>query len=277
VTEGEFASVLAVMKREGNTLSPVLRVAWDRGTLQTLTRNSPLKATDALISVTGHITIDELRAGVDRIAVSNGLLNRFLFAAVKRSRVLPHGGKVDQERLRQIGERLNEAVRASQQLVGAVAMASAAAEMWSAIYPELTTDYPGLFGSITARAEAHAVRLALIYALADQKTVIEPAHLEAALAIWRFSEASARVLFGDLLGDPVADAILLALKDAGAAGMSRKDLSFHFSRNIEASRIQRALQMLARLGRVQMSRRMHPGGGGRPAEVWHFVPRAGRP
>jgi hypothetical protein len=55
VTEGEFASVLAVMKREGNTLSPVLRVAWDRGTLQTLTRNSPLKATDALISVTGHI------------------------------------------------------------------------------------------------------------------------------------------------------------------------------------------------------------------------------
>lgn len=275
VTEGEFASVLAVMKREGNTLSPVLRNAWDRGTLQTMTRNAPLKATGALISVIAHITVDELRSGVERIAISNGLLNRCLFAAVKRSRMLPHGGNVDQARLHQIGERLNEAVRAAQ-LVGAVPMMPAAADMWTAIYPELTADYPGLFGSLVARAEAHAVRLALIYALADQKQAIEPVHLEAALAVWRFSEASARVLFGDLIGDPVADAILLALKDAGADGMGRKDLSFHFSRNIEASRIQRALQMLARLGRARMSRRDHPGGPGRPAEVWHFVPRGGR-
>jgi hypothetical protein len=276
VTEGEFASVLAVMKREGNTLSPVLRNAWDRGTLQTLTKSSPLKATEALISVIGHITVDELRAGVDRIAVSNGLLNRFLFAAVKRSRMLPHGGNVNPGKLYSIGERLSEAARAAQ-LVGAVPMTPAAAEMWSAIYSELTRDHPGLYGSLIARAEAHAVRLALIYALADQKQVIELVHLEAALAVWRFSEASARVLFGDLLGDPVADAIVLALKDAGAAGLSRRDLSFQFSRNVEASRIQRALQMLARLGRARMSRRSHPSGQGRPAEIWHFVPRARQP
>jgi hypothetical protein len=274
VTEGEFASVLAVMKREGNTLSPVLRVVWDRGNLQTLTRNSPLKATGALISVIGHITVEELRVGVDRIAVSNGLLNRFLFAAVRRSRLLPHGGNADRARLHQIGERLNEAVRAAQ-LVGAVPMTPEAAEMWSAIYPELTQDHPGLFGSLVARAEAHVVRLALLYTLADQKQAIETVHLEAALAVWKYSEDSARVLFGDLIGDPVADAILVALKGAGAAGMSRKDISFLLNRNIEASRIERSLQMLARLGQTRMSRRrQQPGMPGRAAEVWHFVPRA---
>jgi hypothetical protein len=275
VTESEFASVLAVMRREGNTLSAVLRVAWDRGNLQTLTRASPLRATGALISVTSHITINELRAGVDRIALSNGLLNRFLFAAVKRSRLLPHGGNVNQDNLHQIGVRLNEAIRAAQ-LVGAVSMTPAAADMWTTIYPELTTDHPGLFGSLIARAEAHTVRLALLYALADQSQAIDLVHLESALAVWKYSEDSARVLFGDLIGDPVADTIMLALKDAGA-GMSRRDLIILFNRNVDAGRIQRALNMLSRQGRARMSRQSRPRMPGRPAEVWHFVPPARRP
>jgi uncharacterized protein DUF3987 len=251
-------------------------VAWDRGNLQTLTRTSPLKATGALVSVIGHITINELRASVDRIALSNGLLNRFLFAAVRRSRALPHGGNADREKLHQIGERLNEAARAAR-LVGAVGMTPAAAEMWSAIYPELTTDHPGLFGSMIARAEAHTVRLALIYALAAQKQAIEPVHLEAALAVWKYSEDSARVLFGDLIGDPVADTIVLALKDAGDAGMSRRDLIILFNRNVDAHRIQRALNLLSRQGRARMSRRNRPGMPGRPAEMWHFVSHARQP
>src|SRR5829696_4050781 len=46
VLEEELAGVLKVMSREGNTLSPVIRQAWDDGTLQTLTKNSPMKATE---------------------------------------------------------------------------------------------------------------------------------------------------------------------------------------------------------------------------------------
>jgi hypothetical protein len=85
------------------------------------------------------------------------------------------------------------------------------------------------------------------------------------------------VLFGDLIGDPVADAIVLALKNAGTSGMSRRDLSFLFNRNVDASRIQRSLHMLARRGQASMSRRSHPGMPGRPAEIWHFVPKAAQP
>jgi hypothetical protein len=39
VLEAELAGVLKVMNREGNTLSPVIRQAWDDGALQTLTKN----------------------------------------------------------------------------------------------------------------------------------------------------------------------------------------------------------------------------------------------
>jgi hypothetical protein len=149
--------------------------------------------------------------------------------------------------------------------------------MWSALYPELTTDHPGLFGSLIARAEAHTVRLALLYALADQSQAIEPVHLEGALAVWRYSEASARTLFGDMIGDPVADAIVHALREASNAGMSRRDLIFLFNRNVDAARIQRALSLLARQGRARKSRQSRPGLPGRPSETWHFVPQARRP
>jgi hypothetical protein len=42
VIEPEFASALAVADRPGNTLSPLLRKAWDGAKLNTLTKNSPL-------------------------------------------------------------------------------------------------------------------------------------------------------------------------------------------------------------------------------------------
>jgi len=45
VMEGEFANALKVMQREGNTLSPVIRSAWDSGNLRSLTKNSPAVAT----------------------------------------------------------------------------------------------------------------------------------------------------------------------------------------------------------------------------------------
>ena len=57
-------------------------------------------------------------------------------------------------------------------------------------------------GAATARAEAHTARLALLYALLDCSDVIRLAHLEAALAFWAYSAASARWVFGDSIGDP---------------------------------------------------------------------------
>jgi len=94
VTE-EFAGALRVMERAGNTLSPVLRDAWGTSKLQTLTKNSPIKATDSHISILGHVTDDELRAALMKVEMANGFANRFLFVRVKRSKLLPHGGHLD--------------------------------------------------------------------------------------------------------------------------------------------------------------------------------------
>src|SRR5262245_12914248 len=95
VVEPEFASALAVAGRHGNTLSALMRRAWDGDKLTTITKNTPLCATGAHISTVGHITSDELRARITRTEVANGFANRFVFALAKRSKLLLFGGDLD--------------------------------------------------------------------------------------------------------------------------------------------------------------------------------------
>jgi hypothetical protein len=83
VMEPEFARVLAVAAREGNTLSAVLRSAWDDGRLRVLTRKDPLQATGAHISIVGHITTEELVRRLADTEVANGFANRLLFTCVR--------------------------------------------------------------------------------------------------------------------------------------------------------------------------------------------------
>jgi hypothetical protein len=87
VTEPEFASALRVMGRDGNTLSAIIREAWDTGDLNILNKNSPVKATDARVSIIGHVTHEELRRYLDRTELANGFANRFLWICVKRSKL----------------------------------------------------------------------------------------------------------------------------------------------------------------------------------------------
>jgi hypothetical protein len=269
IVEAEFASALAVMERAGNTLSSHIRRAWDGDKLSTITRNSPLCATGAHISIVGHITIDELRARLTRTEAANGFANRFQFPLVRRSKELPFGGSLDHSVTLKFGEQLRETI-ASAQPIGRVEMTEAAREQWAAVYSKLSAPQPGLLGAVVARGEAQVVRLALIYALLDGSGQIDVPHLEAALAVWEYCEASAALVFGDLLGDPVADEIARSLKHAGAQGMTRTAIRDLFGRNRSGDRISAALALLATRGRARME--MHRTNG-HPAEVWVAVVR----
>ena len=89
--EGEFANVLKVATREGNTISTWLRQAWDGTDLGTLTK-APITATRPHISMIGHITAEELRIALTHTDTLSGFANRFLWVASTRSKSLPSGG-----------------------------------------------------------------------------------------------------------------------------------------------------------------------------------------
>jgi hypothetical protein len=263
VIEEEFARPLRAMARGEKTLSPILRLAWDGNDLAILTRKSPLYATAPHVSVIGHCTRYELERELDDVSMANGFGNRLQFYCVKRSKRLPFGGNVDQHAVRQLGQRLSAILETAKG--GPIEMDDVAKALWEEKYNELTADRPGMFGALTARSEAQAVRLALIYALLDQSEKIGKAHLDAALELMRYETESVRYIFGDAFGDPVADRILAELRHVAPAGMSRWDISNLFGRNRSSGRITLALSLLADLG-IARSRR-EPGGT-RPTEMW---------
>ena len=92
VIEEEFARLLATGRREGSTVSPVLRSAWAGRPLNITTKATALPATGHLVSVVAHVTADELHAKLREVDIANGLANRFLVTFAQRSKLLPSGG-----------------------------------------------------------------------------------------------------------------------------------------------------------------------------------------
>jgi len=270
VVEPEFAKVLAVCERETNTLSAVVREAWDTGDLQTLTKQKSARATGAHISIVGHITDDELRRMLSSTQAGNGFGNRFLWVNVARSKLLPEGGRFHEVDLDPIVARFREAVEFARN-AGEIRKSARARALWAEIYDQLSEGKPGLVGSLTSRSEAQVTRLATLYAVLDKSRTIEAEHLTAALAVWQYCEKSAEAVFGDAIGDPVADQVLLALRQNGP--MTRTQISGVLGRHQKKGRVDQVLQSLRSLGKVRVEKGESSQTGGRPVEAWEATGR----
>jgi hypothetical protein len=266
VYEPEFATVLKQTERQGNTLSAILRNAWDGRDLRTLTKNSPAKSTGAHVSLIGHITADELRRYLTQTEVANGYGNRHLWICTDRSKLLPEGGVVDPEEWNARQTELGQAL-AFARTTGQVTRDQEAREVWREVYGRLSEGKPGLAGALLARAEAHVMRLALLYALLDRSEAIQAVHLLAAMALWDYAERSVYFLFGDELGDPVADELLRLLRGC-PAGLTRTEIRDCFQRNASTERLGRALGLLLQ---HRLARREQLQTGGRPSERWFAI------
>jgi hypothetical protein len=263
VIEEELARLFRVVGREGNILGTVIRSAWDDGNLSSLSKNSPGKATDAHITIVGHITTDELKQTLGEVDVANGLANRYLWVLARRSKRLPEGGSVDAGELDRISQGLAEVVTFAKSLEH-VGFCPHAREAWHGIYEELSRDRRGAFGAAVARAEAQTRRLALLYAVLDQSPEVRLSHLKAGLALWEYCEQSAAIIFGVTFGNPDASRIYLALRDA-KEGLTLSEISALFGRHKSASQLNLALEELERTSFAKKARRET---GGRPAEIW---------
>jgi hypothetical protein len=105
---------------------------------------------------------------------------------------------------------------------------------------------------MTARGGPQVMRLACIYALLGQSHVIDVEHLDAAYAVWQYSAGSVRYIFGDALGDPMADTLLRALRSNHA----KSDV-------VSQALTALSVRSLARCESVPTE--------GRSQEVWHAI------
>ena len=258
VYEPEIARLSAVAGRDGSTLSAIIRDCFDRDRLGLVTRKNPITVNNAHVTMITQSTPDELKRCITSTEVANGFANRSMFFVVKRSQSLPFGGDFETAEMELLAQPIREALSHTANL-HQISFASDAAKEWIRFYHSVDEGHGcGLAADLLARAEAHVLRLALIYALADASNMIRFDHLRAAQAVWKYSEASARHIFGDTLGDDIAQRLLDELR-AVPRGLDRTAQHRLFQRHVPAARIGAAAKLLVNRGLATLVNEKTPG------------------
>ena len=275
--ETEFGSTLAILNREGNSLSGWIRKALDSGDMASETKNNACRATAAHVSIIGHVTGPELHHRLTHVEAVNGFANRFLWLCARRSKFLPEGGEMHTVDFAPTLCRLAGVVdfaRGERDSADGILVARArdASALWQEVYPRLNADRLGAAGQAITRAAALTMRLAVIYALLDASALVRAVHLRAALALWDYCERSARFIFGDDAGShPGLKRLLQALREAGAAGLTTTQIRRQvFQGHLKAEKLRGLLARLVRVGLIR-SETVRREGGGPPSSVWNPV------
>lgn len=263
VLEPEFAGVMARAKREGSTLSTVLRQAWDGGRLSVMNR-SALVAASSHVAVVGHITPREFRIRAAETDMSGGTYNRFLPIFVDRHKRLPLPEPIPPGVLVQLGGRLAATIVKAREGIRQVTLDQGARRLWAAdLYDEFTgtDDDDHVSVEFTRRAAPYCQRIAAVHAVLDGRDEISRDDLHAAAELVRYAIASARYLLDRQLRDPRLDRIRRAVI-ADPQGLTRTDVSALFSRNLPKANLDALLAELVSDGKFEA---VEVRTGGRPA------------
>lgn len=232
VQDEEFANALSATKREGNTLSSILRCLYDDGNAEPLTKSNRIKATGAHVGILTHITIFELKARLTQNEQLNGFGNRFLWVCARRNGIVPFPEPMNEARKQLIQAQLIDRIGKAL-VLGRTTFTPEARELWACEYPGLSMSHSGLAGCMVNRAEAHVIRLSLIYSLLAGHSSIEVQDLEAALAFWQYCHDSAFYIFDGAPTDRRKMRVLDALKTQPR--MTRNEIREQvFSRHISS-------------------------------------------
>jgi hypothetical protein len=260
ITCTELAAAFKAANRENSILSQTLREAWDGKSLRTMAKNCARTATDPHLSIVGHVTRHELVKVARESDIFGGTFNRFIFLLSDRARLLPHGGDLDD--LGTVPARISDVITFARG-VGRVRRSPAADRLWEQVYAELTTPVGSdLLAAVLSRGEAQTLRLSLLMALLCRRATIEADDLAAALDLWRYAAASARVIFGQV-HDPLFEKIVAAVNER--PGITRTGLHQRLGWKLGSS------ELVAALSRVQAAGAIHHERietRGRPAERW---------
>jgi hypothetical protein len=257
ILEPEFARTLAASRRDNNTLSSVLREAWEGSTLSVSTRTRPLRATNPHIVLIGHATATELRTKLSDNDLAGGLVNRFLIVAVKRSKLLPSGDRPPDELLKDLGQELRDRLLAARRGPNRLHRSKKAEDLWHDLYTKVLNaaddEDESSFAQAVTRGPAYVARLSLLYAVLDGATVIEDTHITAAALAWDYCYTSAKTIFGSSAPLGESDDVARAeayIRACNGNGVTRSQLGNLFRKVKGAAELDGLTQQLIAGGNV---------------------------
>lgn len=268
VIEGEFGRGLKAMARQGNTLSAMLREAWDGPIIwRSLIKGDNTRASSPHVSLIAHVTRQELRKEFADMEVFNGLGNRFLWCCVRRSKSLPFGGGDMAPVVESLAAKIKPVLAWVLGQGNQIYFTTEARQVWETLYKQLTTEKAGLVGAALGRGEAQVRRLAVIYAVLDRRDKVDVEHLKAACAVWQYCERSTAYIFGadSEEKDEAQEKILSFLKERGEA--TQTELNNECFRKRGGQQLKDALEALSAGGKIEFRKEVR-GNKIRLTKVW---------
>ncbi|WP_422462578.1 DUF3987 domain-containing protein [Endozoicomonas sp. ALB115] len=269
VTESEYANVLTQDLRAGNTLSIVLRDAFDGKTLENSTIN-PRIASNPHICIIGHITPEELKThkAFGRQS-ANGALNRNLIIYGNRGQYKPSPRSYSDAELTDLPDWFaNSIIRArdhkthddvSDEKAGKeVRMSAEAKAVIDAEYEPREREQdamPELLANLLSRQRVFVRILSALFSLLDDLDEIQAEHVNQAYRWVDYSADSIRYLLNtageearqvvvNSFAEKVYEAICSIDQNNRGKGASRTAIRDYFNRNRSGKEVSTALKKL---------------------------------
>jgi hypothetical protein len=286
IRESELSNVFTMASKDGSLAGAIIRNGWDGNALGNTVKGKSssgfsmsARCEEPHLSITGDISIPELKSSLPEHSESNGFGNRFLYCHSHRTKKCPNGGPEMNWEEGQLLVHFYKVVQFAKKCTGIalendpapnhkgyMPLSGAAEKAWSRMYlslDEAANKQDDMASQMTARGPAHIRRLAVILALIDLSNVVETHHLQAARDIWEYCEDSAQFIFrGSSKGQ---DRILTWVKKNGPAtvGQVRRGL-YHGHK--ESSWVRAKLFSLVQKG--QMTVTSKPDERGKDREIY---------
>lgn len=206
IVESEFVKLLKLGKNDTNSILAVIRELWDYGgSIQPLTKTSPIRSTSPHIGIYGNITPDELKATININEIYGGTVNRFLFLFAERLEMITFPPETPEHLVINMAEDIAEVILWAKGNYGldqeddchVATLSEDAKLLWEHEFPRLMKRYgSSVVAEATNRRAPYALRIALLFAITDKSLIITAEHLYAAIAWADASAQTAAYLFG---------------------------------------------------------------------------------
>ena len=254
--EEELGQLFSKMMSQ-DSLEKMVTKGWDSGRLETTTKKEAMHCENPHVSIIGHITPDELTSRLEARLIDNGFSNRWLYLVIKPTQVKFDSPTPDEiNGLTEVRDEMIDglkrfSVSGGDEFVFTPDAKDAYLETARYLY-----DHPhsGAMVKQDARARPLLFKLAMIYAAIDGSNKIEVDHFLAARSLWAYCSRSARAFFGTKSGNENVDRFMELWRWNGFADMTLSDVSDLFSRNMNASKRNQMLDVLARDGVLRVEK-----------------------
>lgn len=271
VTDTEFKTTLTICGREGNTLSEMYRHMFNGDALEVNVKKSKdvIWVPYSCGTSAGLITKTELQEVLKESEMASGFVNRYMTLLIHRVRKISRPAKVvdpvmmaERENIvRELQSVLawilsrSKDVDATDGSIGLkMSWGGEAGRMWDDFYSRLGDDD----AEYLTRAEVFVMRLSMIYALLDRSDTIQPVHLRAALAVWKYAEESAHLVYGN----PQPSSVVKVLNRALVAGHLKRGAVYNmFGKHGSSEWLDWVMEEAAAMskGRLEVERRPYKG------------------